>query len=450
MPDTSPKLRWLFIWKVILCAHLVAAAFGWWFMPHGFAFTHPRFWANQVLPWIIIALCIAGLYSISKHRIALARFIMTGMAATYFTAAIAGAIIFPISGRRPAIPAILFGFLLLCVGWFSYRKCGKHRVATSAGIAAGLLLGILLPLSQRGAAPATHPISSNTQPQPVEGLTEDPPNVIRLADFAALSPQHGNITIHYGPVLVGIEPMLQFISRSPDRCWTIFAPVYARSPRTPWLSNWKLPDANSPTYFGWSQWGTLSIDPPTDNILKLEANTYLSSPIYSHLNSYCTLNIQGHERLFLSFSPCPHDRIEVTYSEYPTGQPARLAYLAANNTFRVVEASSGEKGPFKQLAQGPLKRDEPLTITLYNNDTPVGRITLEDFAAQASTQPSPTAGWRLPENAIEFTLFNNRPDSQAGIWITLAGTSVGRGWDAVGHAPGTYQNRMTCERLNNN
>jgi hypothetical protein len=34
------------------------------------------------------------------------------------------------------------------------------------------------------------------------------------------------------------------------------------------------------------------------------------------------------------------------------------------------------------------------------------------------------------------------------IWITLAGTSVGRGWDSVGHKQGIYRNQMTIESLN--
>lgn len=47
-------------------------------------------------------------------------------------------------------------------------------------------------------------------------------------------------------------------------------------------------------------------------------------------------------------------------------------------------------------------------------------------------------------NAIEFQRIDKReneaPASQ--IWITLAATSVGRGWDCVGHHAGTYRNRM--------
>jgi hypothetical protein len=45
-------------------------------------------------------------------------------------------------------------------------------------------------------------------------------------------------------------------------------------------------------------------------------------------------------------------------------------------------------------------------------------------------------------NAIEFSLEGDAPGSEAALFITLAGTSVGRGWDTVGHAAGTYRNRM--------
>jgi hypothetical protein len=35
--------------------------------------------------------------------------------------------------------------------------------------------------------------------------------------------------------------------------------------------------------------------------------------------------------------------------------------------------------------------------------------------------------------------------SPVRIWLTLAGTSVGRGFDSVGHAAGTYRNRVRIE-----
>jgi hypothetical protein len=117
------------------------------------------------------------------------------------------------------------------------------------------------------------------------------------------------------------------------------------------------------------------------------------------------------------------------------------------NGFHVVEASSGEKGPFRELAAGRLRRSEPLAITLHDRDEALARVVLEDWSAQAGTAPSPTAGWGLPVNAIEFSLGGDGPRSPAGIYITLAGTSVGRGWDSVGHRAGTYRNRMRIEIL---
>src|SRR5262249_15178296 len=132
---------------------------------------------------------------------------------------------------------------------------------------------------------------------------------------------------------------------------------------------------------------------------------------------------------------------------YPFGRPARFAFVEADRTFRVVEASSGEKGPFRTLARGPLEPGQALAITLYDDGQAVGRIALEDYAAQADTTISPTAGWGVPVNAIEFSLSDDPNTSPASIFVTLAGTSVGRGWDCVAHNPGTYRNRLRLEPI---
>ena len=129
-------------------------------------------------------------------------------------------------------------------------------------------------------------------------------------------------------------------------------------------------------------------------------------------------------------------------SDYPVGRPCRAAYLGADGIFRVVQASNAEKGPFLELASGPLTSGEPLSITLHDEERPVCRLMFSDYAAQVSTALSPTAGWGAPCNAIEFSLSGDRSASDAMIYFTLAGTSLGRGWDSVGHAAGTYRNRM--------
>jgi hypothetical protein len=188
----------------------------------------------------------------------------------------------------------------------------------------------------------------------------------------------------------------------------------------------------------------LRIDEHRESLV-IEAGSRLSEPIYSHLNTYTLVLVVGHSRLFLAFSPCPNERVEVFPADYPIGRPARAAYLGADQVFRVIEASSAEKGPFRELAHGPLRRGEPLAVELYDGERRAGRITWLDWSAQVDTGLSPTAGWGLPTNAVEFRLEGDQPDDVAAIYLTLAGTSWGRGWDSVGHGPGTYLNRMRVD-----
>src|SRR4051812_4529984 len=98
----------------------------------------------------------------------------------------------------------------------------------------------------------------------------------------------------------------------------------------------------------------------------LKAMTRLPRPILSHLNAYGDLEVWGHRRLALSSSPCPETLIEVRPADYPAGRPLRLASLDARGGFYVVEATSGEKGPFRELAAGRMSRSESPVITLHD------------------------------------------------------------------------------------
>ena len=179
----------------------------------------------------------------------------------------------------------------------------------------------------------------------------------------------------------------------------------------------------------------------------MEARSKLYHTVYSHLNTYCDFEVHGHRRLELEFSPCNGVPIEVRKFDHPFGLPSRFAFVDESRTFRVVEATSGEKGPFRTLASGRLEPEEPLAVSLRDNGRLVGKISLLDWSAQADTTISPTAGWGVPVNAIEFSLADDQPSSPASIFVTLAGTSVGRGWDCVGHNPGTYRNRILIEAI---
>jgi hypothetical protein len=259
-------------------------------------------------------------------------------------------------------------------------------------------------------------------------------------------PGDGSLTVQAGLLRLSVQPILRFISRSPDGCLTILAPPRLREgPDLRLLSTFQDEKRLTLRYRADDK-AILQVDTDTGSgPMVIEASTRLPRPVFSHLNSYCDVEVTGHRRLALSFSPCADRSVEVRPADYPVGRPLRLAYRDAHDGFHVVEATTGEKGPFRELARGRLGRSEPLAITLHDSGTPVARVVLEDWAAQTGTALSPTAGWGVPVNAIEFSLEGDAPGSPAAIYTTLAGTSVGRGWDSVGHAAGIYRNRMRIE-----
>src|SRR6187551_1861349 len=98
--------------------------------------------------------------------------------------------------------------------------------------------------------------------------------------------------------------------------------------------------------------------------LRIDATTHVARNVYSHLNSFTSVLVTRHRRLGLRFSACPSAITEVTHADYPVGAPASFAYLDEHGTFRVVRATSAEKGPYTTLASGPLARGASLGISL--------------------------------------------------------------------------------------
>ena len=406
-------------------------------LPHGFSAGHSRFWINQVLPFAVIAIGVACAVALWRGRTRIAALAMLVFPGLYVGLTAGWIAVFPITGARPAqLAAVIAGVLFVCA-FVSLRGVREVRatMAMAIGAAFGLCIGCAVPWSQRGADAQTHP-SAPTAARERGG--PPPPPWVRVAPEAAL------LSIDAGSVHIQLRPLLTFISRSPDRGWTMLASAQDRvGPARRYAGEAGEPD----TYrYDGEEPSTLRLSAPRDDTLRVDATTVLPAAVYSHLNSYCAIGIGGHRRLFLVFSPMPTERIEVRFSEYPTGRPSRFAYLDAASVLHVVEAETGEKGPFTELARGSLAANAALGITLFDEQQPIARIDLADFAAQASTQISPTAGWGVPENAIEFSLRRDRPDADAVIYITLADTSVGRGFDSVGHAAGTYRNRIELRR----
>ncbi len=424
----------------LLALHVAVVVAFYVAMPGGFPFGHPKMLSNQLVPPFLALAGVVGVWSAWRHRPAVLAPLGVTIPAGWLAMGVAGWITFPVSFARVALGS--FAVASLSAGIFAvyWRREGfRAPAAVAGGVLLGALAGVGAPLAQRGVDPGTRPLEAALPARPAGesdlAAIVDPHAELGLGRVSA---RHGEVAVAFGAVRVTIDPLVHFISRSPDRCWTSLAPRATRVSAPRRLTD--VVDTGDRLHLRYESddgGQVLEVGATADGV-EVDAWSELRGEVYSHLNRFSFIEVSGHRDLAVSFSPCPDRTITITSSDYPYGRPSRLAYLGADGVFRVVEARSAEKGPFTTLAEGPLRPDEPLTIVLHDAGDPVGRIVLEDWAAQVGTGLSPTAGWGLPENAIE--LF--RVGESCQIFITLAGTSVGRGWDSVGHAPGVYRNRL--------
>ena len=177
-----------------------------------------------------------------------------------------------------------------------------------------------------------------------------------------------------------------------------------------------------------------SVAPRTESVLVADR--------YAHLSTYSEVTLALSDP-HVSFAPCEGLRFPVTERDDRWGAPARIAVVDSDRSFRVVQAASAEKGPYDTLCTGELPPDEPLEVVFYEGREPVLAVRWEDYASQLSTEPSPAAGWGMPQNAVVFW----RDGARVTMVLSLASTGVGIGWASVGLAKGTYVNRMELTHL---
>jgi hypothetical protein len=427
--------------ETVLAVHLVVAAVYWWLSPKGFPVNHSRFWLNSVIPLVIVAIVIFALLEVLRRRPKVPVLCFAGGGAAWVAAIIAGRVLFPLS-LSPLWLAGIFPFLCIVVCcYLSARTTFLPVYAWFFAMLIGALVGLFAVWAQVPRVPTTYPSGHaglqdfNNVRQPVPSALVPINDPYRFhSTLAELSMDCGRVTVH-------CCPLLTFDRVSPDGFWSILAPPPQR-PRN--LASYAAGSGGHA--FNYSDGSAIAISAPTEaGELRLTADVNVERDTFSHLNSFCVIRIVGHQRMSLSFSPCEESAIEVLPADYPTGRPARFAYLDRHNMFHVVEATSGEKGPFRRLASGELRRGEPLSIRLRDDGDHIASIRLDDWTTQLSTALSPTAGWGVAVNAIEFQCLGSRSQSEVQVWITLAATSVGRGWDCVGHTAGAYRNRLVFD-----
>jgi hypothetical protein len=249
----------------------------------------------------------------------------------------------------------------------------------------------------------------------------------------------GQISIPCGKEHVRLRPLLTFESRSPDATWTLLAPPQAFGPRRRFEAFAKDKAGFRARYTDDGE-STLVATRDAKGV-DVEATSTLPSAVYSHLNTFTTIHVPFEAEL--AFGPLGPRTFPIEPADYPAGRPAHLAYLGPDLQFRVVRAADAEKGPYTELAKGPLHRDEALVLEIRPKSGGGCRLRFADWTAQLSTEPSPTAGWGVPQNSIQFS----RHGVDGLVVLTLAETGPGRGWLSVGHAPGTYKNRIRVDAV---
>ncbi|MHC5199515.1 MAG: hypothetical protein ACYSO1_05290 [Planctomycetota bacterium] len=442
----NAALRFLFF------GYAVAFAAWWYISPKGFSVGHLRFWSNNIIPIIIVLASLICWIGVFRSRRSLLSVLMPSYPVATLGFIIAGMVLYPVS-MRPIflIPLLCWLAVLVILTFFTvkHHPITKPRwIPTVLLVGLSVLMGAALPWSQQSWEPATKPLN------PEKVLNSNLPlnpsqSPFQLSNQVTVFPRYAEIMINDLKTQLNISPLLTFYSCSPDRCWILLSPHQERMGTKHIFKGMRRTQDGLYLEYNDTERSTLEItSPDNERYVELDVSCEILNPVYSHLNTFTEFAVKGKEKIFVSFSPCPDKRIEVTAFDYPFGRPARLAYLDESEMFRVVQAKSAEKGPFTTLAEGKLLEEQPLELTIYDGDSPIYRIIFEDWATQNSKQLSPTAGWGLPENAIEFSLDGENPN-QATFFVTLASTSTGRGFDSVGHNAGVYRNRIRIEQLNN-
>jgi hypothetical protein len=354
------------------------------------------------------------------------------------------ALLYPVSAVR-LVPLLVGPGLLLAilVAWLWRWRTGVFLPGAAATLA-GLVVGGFVTVAQRAPEPSTRPLND-----PVPELARSsgkPARWVQVAPHVGVESEKARVEVQCGGLYLWVRPLLTFRRRSPDRCWTTFAPRFGEIGPQRLLTAWQRPGgSHQPLRLQYSDDGrsTLQVGAgPADGTVQIEAHCQLDQPVYSHRNAWCELTARGDQPLSLVFSCCPEERIAIEPFGDFNGGRLRLACLDADGTFRVLRARWNDKGPFTELARGWLPREAALEVTVYEGDRPACRLSFADWARQTGTALSPAAGYGLPVNAIEFSRYRTEPAGVCTMVLSLAATTVGRGRDSVGHAAGVYRNRL--------
>ena len=433
-PASAPSRLRAIPGAFVIAIMVAGAAVGIAKIPQCFSPLSLRFVAGTLLPWSIVASApvVLGLALVAGRARPLAAF-LAGAAALLAAAGVTARLCFPISA--PPFDLVLAGVGLGPLAAAAVYGRRLYHWSTPLGLAIGAILGIATVIAQRAPDPSTRPALC-ALPVPLAGqsLGAGPRE---LADGVFVTSE-GTLRLRRAETTVEVRPLLSFHSRSPDRAWTLLAPPGTNASSTDW--QWARSDGDTiETAVASRELAHRVRLRRTERGYALAAFSRLDRPVFTHLNRFSAVVLRAPDAA-MRIGSCDRD-IAVLPSDYPEGRPMRFAYFDGTHV-RVVEATSGEKGPFRTLCAAPHRREDALRVGLRSRGIDVAQVVLHDWSLQASTEPSPTAGWGVPQNAIELFREGNTLAGGIELNVVLAATGVGCGWDSVGHAPGVYRNRI--------
>jgi len=401
--DATPRVGAV----LVAVAHLVGAC-GWWSaLAGGFPLLHRMSVANRWIPLLVGLVAIGSLVAARRAP----RWTRRGalvLAGLWFGIAGCGAVLFHSSSGWVWAACAGVGVVgVLLAGW--RQGMGSLVVGVGVGVAAAAV--------QRSGPAATRPLGTGPE-------FEAPAGPCSWDGTMSLAARPG--------VQVHVNPLLVFESVSQDRFWTVFAGRWWGEPVR--CDGEEVTDGVRRGRFTGEGRMVLAAE-EVDEELRIDAGVELADEVYSHLNHFLAVTVTGDE-VSLAFAGCAP-----VVPSRPDGASV-FAYVEAGGQLVVARASRREKGPFAELCRTALA-DGVVVVRVHVRGEAVADVELHDFAAQADTTLSPTAGWGVPGNAIEFW---SVPGSMYLV-ATLSGTSVGRGFHSVGHAAGRYRNRVVVRRL---
>lgn len=384
----------------LLWMHALGAAAFFWLQPRGFSVSAP--WLeHQVIVPAFFGLSL-GTALMSRFRPRAAVFGLGALCGFWsslgLTAAVVGSGVPATAMGLIAIAAL--GVLALSL-WVSWRF-KEPLVLPGGGCILGTALGAAFLVCTWAPPASTRPAGGTLGPfRPLPGAALQERDGVSVRVFGSL------VFVEHGEKTICVSPALDFDAVADSGFWTLFQSRESR------VRPWKIDRGDPGAIRLLAQGPDLEAEARITHEggrVTIRCATTLRRELPAHLASVVWVTAPGDAKIG-GRRWAPRRR----------GVPAEF-FAFRGGHLEFLRATRDEKGPFETL-----QSEEPADPVIEFGGW---KVQVRGWAAQASREPSPTAGWGVSQGAIERV--------EDGITWSLASTSVGRGWHTVRTAPGTY------------